>query len=51
MRRSIDDLVPKLVVSFKDTDAVTLVEFLADVLPSLLPEVNAISTRLPTVLY
>lgn len=37
---SIDDIMPKLIVAFKDTDAVTLLAFTADAFSKVPPEVS-----------
>jgi hypothetical protein len=37
---SIDDIMPKLIVAFKDTDAVTLLAFTADTFSKVPPEVS-----------
>jgi hypothetical protein len=40
IRRNIDSIIPLLVVVFKGTDAVTLINFLGRLLPKLEPEVS-----------
>ena len=39
VRQNINTVIPTLLVVFKTTDAVTLIEFLGDLLPKLVPEV------------
>jgi hypothetical protein len=38
--QSITDIIPKLLLSFRDTDAVTLISFVGGVLPKLNSEVS-----------
>lgn len=42
VQRDVDDIVPKLLDGFKETDGVTLIEALGDILPSLGPEVSGL---------
>jgi len=41
--KDMDDIIPKLLHVFKDSDGVTLLQALADLLPSLPPEVSETS--------
>lgn len=41
VRESIDKYMPRLLVTFRDTDAVTLISFFGNLIPKLTPEVSA----------
>jgi hypothetical protein len=43
VQKSINEVIPKLLVVFKGTDAVTLIGFVSDLLPKLVPEVHPTS--------
>lgn len=40
VRQSVNDIVPKLLLVFQDTDAVTLLDFLAETLPNITSAVS-----------
>lgn len=40
VQKSINEVVPKLIIAFKETDAVTLIDFVGELLPKLVPEVR-----------
>lgn len=48
VRNSIDKIIPALLVVFKGTDAVTLINFIGSFVPKLIPEV---SLHLPKILH
>ena len=47
VQKSINESMPKLLVAFKDTDAVTLIVFFGDLLPNLVSEVCYEPSYLP----
>lgn len=49
VQKSINEVVPRLLVTFKGTDAVTLIESIGDLLPKLVPEVCSLPS--PTIFY
>lgn len=40
VQKSINEVIPKLIVAFKETDAVTFVDFVGELLPKLVSEVR-----------